>query len=120
MVSAGGDEQRGGDPERRAPADAGPDRTEHGGGRETEAEGDAVDPHREPALGGPGGDADALQTGREEQPGGDAQQRLTDEQRGVAVRERVDDAAGDAGDGGEPNQRDGCEATQSRRRRPGS
>ena len=51
--------------------------------------------------------------GREEQPGGDAQQRLTGEQRGVAVGERVDDAAGDAGDCGEPNQRDRRETTQA-------
>jgi hypothetical protein len=54
-----------------------------------------------------------LEARRKEQPGGDAQQRLTDEQHGVAVRQRVDDAAGDAGDDGQPNQRDRRVATQS-------
>ena len=110
---AGGDEQPCRDPERYAPADPSADRTECGGSGQADAEGDAVDPHREPALGGPRGGAHALQAGGKEEPGGDAEQRLADQQRGIGVGDGVHDAARHTGDARAPHERHGRDPSQA-------
>ncbi len=105
-------EQAGGDPERRSPPHSRTDGAEHGGHGETEAERDAVEPHRKAALRRPGGDPDALQACREEGTGTDAEQHLPDEQGAEAGRDGVDDAARQTGERRDPHQRGGGVASE--------